>query len=212
MIVFSFNLCVYDYGLALTSKWASVYSVSVGSHYRNTVVGSLGDQVVSTRLTAVTAYCVERGFSINKEIEVENLHEQSVVGQRVVYDHIHSVGGILKVELTNGLLVSAGSARQSYNAYLDEQNAARQNEESKNKRKCLFDEVEEIKTKKKRILADIESLNKTADKLAEKAERTGQIPLITQSNSLRKTTKAKDVELKDPGQKLEDKMQSIKDL
>ena len=68
------------------------------------------------------------------------------------------------------------------------------------------------KTKKKRILADIESLNKTADKLAEKAERTGQIPLITQSNSLRKTAKAKDVELKDLGQKLEDKMQSIKDL
>ena len=81
---------------------------------------------------------VERGFSINKEIEVENLHEQSVVGQRVVYDHVHSVGGILKVELTNGLLVSAGSARQRYHAYLDEQNAARQNEESKiNENACL---------------------------------------------------------------------------
>ena len=171
------------------------------------------DQVVSKLLLLSHGQAsVERGFSINKEIEVENLHEQSVVGQRVVYDHIHSVGGILKVELTNGLLVSAGSARQRYHAYLDEQNAARQNEESKNKRKCLFDEVEEIRTKKKRILADIESLNKTADKLAEKAERTGQIPLITQSNSLRKTAKAKDVELKDLGQKLEDKMQSIKEL
>ena len=33
---------------------------------------------------------VERGFSINKELLVENLQEKSLVSQRMVYDHINS--------------------------------------------------------------------------------------------------------------------------
>ena len=37
---------------------------------------------------------VERGFSVNRQIEVENLHEESVVAQRLICDHVHSAGGI----------------------------------------------------------------------------------------------------------------------
>ena len=33
---------------------------------------------------------VERGFSINKELLVENLQEKSLVSQRMVYNHINS--------------------------------------------------------------------------------------------------------------------------
>ena len=33
---------------------------------------------------------VERGFSINKELLVQNLQEKSLVSQRMVYDHINS--------------------------------------------------------------------------------------------------------------------------
>ena len=43
---------------------------------------------------------VERGFSVNKEVEVENLKEHTLVAQRIVCDHVNSVGGVLKVELS----------------------------------------------------------------------------------------------------------------
>ena len=41
---------------------------------------------------------VERAFSVNKELEVENLKEHTLVAQRIVCDHVNSVGGVLKVE------------------------------------------------------------------------------------------------------------------
>ena len=41
---------------------------------------------------------VERGFSVNKEIEVENLHEHSLVAQRIICDHLRAVGGVLNEE------------------------------------------------------------------------------------------------------------------
>ena len=40
---------------------------------------------------------VERGFSINKELLIENLQEKSIVCQRVVYDHLQAS----KVDLHN---------------------------------------------------------------------------------------------------------------
>ena len=46
---------------------------------------------------------VERGFSVNKELEVENLETQSLVAQRLVCDHINAVGGILNVPIAQPL-------------------------------------------------------------------------------------------------------------
>ena len=40
---------------------------------------------------------VERGFSVNKEVTIENLSEQSLVAQRTIVDHVRSVGGVLNV-------------------------------------------------------------------------------------------------------------------
>lgn len=34
---------------------------------------------------------VERGFSVNKEVMVENLKEHSLIAQRVIHDHVQSV-------------------------------------------------------------------------------------------------------------------------
>lgn len=36
---------------------------------------------------------VERGFSVNKELEIENLANQSLVVQRLVCDYLNAVGG-----------------------------------------------------------------------------------------------------------------------
>jgi len=57
---------------------------------------------------------VEHGFSINKEISVENMAEQTLIAQRVIKDHLINVGGATKVLLSKELLASASSARQRY--------------------------------------------------------------------------------------------------
>ena len=51
---------------------------------------------------------VERGFSVNKEVECENMKEQTLVAQRLVYDHIKQVDGVLNVPISNKHIVMLG--------------------------------------------------------------------------------------------------------
>lgn len=46
---------------------------------------------------------VERGFSINKEVEYNNMQEDTVVTRRLVCDYIMQHGGVTKVRITPGL-------------------------------------------------------------------------------------------------------------
>ena len=80
---------------------------------------------------------VERGFSVNKELEVENLSNQSLVAQRIVCDHINAVDGILNVPITQSLLTSCASARKRYERYLDQQRQNKKSEEENRKRMKL---------------------------------------------------------------------------
>ena len=57
---------------------------------------------------------VERGFSINKEVVVENQTLQSLVARRIVKDHIHFVQGVDKVDITHSMIVSVRGARARY--------------------------------------------------------------------------------------------------
>ena len=41
------------------------------------------------------------GFSVNKEIEVENLLEHSLVAQRTICDYVEAVGGVLRLAERN---------------------------------------------------------------------------------------------------------------
>ena len=42
---------------------------------------------------------VNRGFSVNKEVAVENLSERSFIAQRIIHCHIESVGGLDNVQI-----------------------------------------------------------------------------------------------------------------
>ena len=42
---------------------------------------------------------VESGFSVNGDMLIENLQEESLVAQRQVYDGVRNVGGLLKVKI-----------------------------------------------------------------------------------------------------------------
>jgi len=81
---------------------------------------------------------VERGFSSNKEVTVENLAQHSLVAQRVICDHVRSVGGVLNVAFSKELLLSAASARQRYHAGLDEKKEKmKQQGDQKGRGRCL---------------------------------------------------------------------------
>ncbi len=53
--------------------------------------------------------------------ELLRIRERSLVAQRLIVDHVRSVGGVTKVEITKELLLSAAGARQKYHGYLDEE-------------------------------------------------------------------------------------------
>ena len=41
---------------------------------------------------------VKREFSVNKEVTVEDFGKQSLIFRRIIVDHIHTSGGIKKVD------------------------------------------------------------------------------------------------------------------
>ena len=153
---------------------------------------------------------VERGFSVNKEIEVENLHEHSLVAQRIICDHLKAVGGVRNVPITKKLLAAAASSRQKYEKHLQDQRDKMKTDEEQRKRKHVLDEIEELKEKKKRMKLDIDSLVKSADDFSVKADETGLMTLVIKSNALRKAAKDKTPQLEDVEDKLNGKLEALK--
>jgi len=92
---------------------------------------------------------VERSFSVNKECLVENLLEDSLVAQRVVYDAVSAVGGVTNIQITKPMIHSVrnASARrvEAAKKKISEEDAAG------NKRKRLCEEIKQLECKKARI-------------------------------------------------------------
>ena len=153
---------------------------------------------------------VERGFSVNKEIECENLKAESLVAQRIICDYVRIAGGVLKVPMTNQLLVSAASARQRYTSFLESQREKNKLDTEKRKRKDLLDDISDIKKRKKQIDTDVEHLNKTTETLLEKAEQTGQLKFLCEGNANRRRMKEKKVLAADLQKQIDEKVDSLK--
>lgn len=153
---------------------------------------------------------VERGFSINKELIVENQRERSLVARRLIVDHVRSVGGVTKVEITKELLLSAAGARQKYYGYLDEEKRKKEQQAVDLKRKAFTDELEDLKKKRARMEADICALEKSADEYAEKAESSGNLTFISKSNSFRRTAKEKKESLLKIEKQIDEKLSEMK--
>ena len=63
---------------------------------------------------------VERGFSINKQIAVENLKERSFIAHRTIVDYLKDIGGLSCVMVSPTMLLSANKGRQRYHEHLTE--------------------------------------------------------------------------------------------
>lgn len=73
---------------------------------------------------------VERGFSTNKQVSIDNLQERSFVAMRQIQDHIHTVKGSLNVNITEQMTSLVAAAIQRYIAYLEEERKKKQKEAS----------------------------------------------------------------------------------
>lgn len=96
---------------------------------------------------------VESGFSINKDMLVENLHESSLVSLRTVYDSIKANEGILNIDITPDMLRYARSARSAYHQALED------------KKKCEVKEKNEL-CEKRKAKAQIKVLESKKQKLS----------------------------------------------
>ena len=69
---------------------------------------------------------VERGFSVNKALVVENQSEQTLAASlRIIKDHIIHVNGVTNVEITRNMVLAARSARAANYTWPNKRNNRR---------------------------------------------------------------------------------------
>ena len=152
---------------------------------------------------------VERGFTVNKQVETCNILEESMEALRLICDKVSVCGGVLNVPLTKELLASVASARSKYRIHLEQQRLKKENATKTLKRKAAEDEVEELKNEVRN------TLQIDADHLAEQAEgKSGSLmaQLITKSNTLRRRHKEKLRELMDTEKLMESKSHNLRHM
>ncbi|GBM59405.1 hypothetical protein AVEN_187807-1 [Araneus ventricosus] len=89
---------------------------------------------------------VEKGFSINKKVEVENMKELSYVSQRLVCDYINSTADSIHNKITNIMRTFVSNTRQKYIKYLEDQKLL--SSQNKKRKSLTSDEIQELKNKK----------------------------------------------------------------
>ncbi|KAJ8884219.1 hypothetical protein PR048_016076 [Dryococelus australis] len=57
---------------------------------------------------------LERGFSINKEVLIENMKEESITARKLVYDSVMNAGGVEKLQISKSLIHYAKNVRERY--------------------------------------------------------------------------------------------------
>ena len=149
---------------------------------------------------------VERGFSVNKQMERANLCEDTFVAQRIVNDHVKAVGGVMSVDLSKELLASCAASRGRYATFLEQKQEQRLTATESNKRKSVKSDIDDLKVKRRRLQEDIDELNKCADDFSVRAEVSRDFSYISKSNAMRKSAKEKSGQLSDIQSDLDGKL------
>ena len=112
---------------------------------------------------------VESGFSINKQFLVENLHEESLVAQRIVHDHINAVGGLQSVNIDKSLLQFVKGSHHKYTQALEQKRKERSDAEKEiAAKKRIGSEVKKLIAKKAKLEESIaQEKNKIDMEIAE---------------------------------------------
>ena len=122
-----------------------------------------------TRLLLVLSHgqaSVQRRFSVNREIVVENQSEENLIAQRMIYDDIKSFGKVKDVPIPPEMMAAARAASTRCNARLEDDKAGKEAEQLAGKWKRVEEELSNIKRSKTQAEHDIAELHKSADEMA----------------------------------------------
>ena len=138
-------------------------------------------------------FAVERGFSVNKEILVENLQQKSLISQRMVYDYmtVKHASSLFEYTIANSLILRCKSLHAKYAQFLEKQKKASENAEKSKKRSLILDKISAVKKKKLNVEKCIVSLKSTIEKYSLKSEEKQDLTLLSKANSFRKAVKEK---------------------
>ena len=108
---------------------------------------------------------VERGFSVNKLVLKDNMHERSLVSQRIVHQAIPKDGKrYLDIDINKQMIADVRSAWRRREQYLEERRQKKSDEEraaEQNKRKRA--EIMELEEKKRKINEESSMVVKSLD-------------------------------------------------
>ena len=140
-----------------------------------------------------------RGFSVNSNLLVENMHEDSLVAQRIVHDHMKSLKlEADEVKVTKSCLDSVNSARRRYFDVLKQKSVSNQRSERQTKIDSINEEINLVNQEISLLETTIDDTRKNADTLAEKAlMRTTFAEMkssLSQSNVLKRAANEKQEE------------------
>ena len=157
---------------------------------------------------------VERGFSVNKQVETCNMSEQAHVARRLVIDSIRRLGGASKVQINKELLVRASSAHNHYSNFLKEQKEKEATLSRGQKRKSAEDEIHELQTKKKALQMEYDLLINEADDLAKNSTKKGvdTRKVMIKSNSHRDSAKSKKEKIADIEKAIASQVELVKNM
>ncbi|XP_063245001.1 uncharacterized protein LOC134546246 [Bacillus rossius redtenbacheri] len=101
---------------------------------------------------------IERGFSVNKEILVENLKEPSLIAQRRIFDFVsNEPGGLMKLDIPKAMIHAVRNAYSMYSEALAEQQCANKKIfKLAEERKRAATEIKQLEAKKLMLLEDVQ--------------------------------------------------------
>ena len=105
---------------------------------------------------------VERGFSVNKDLVVENQKELSLISLRVIQDHTRALydGDPKEFEITKKLILSSRNAASLYReARKEESKKAESSFSEKKEKKRKLAEIKEKENIRKKLLSEINRID-----------------------------------------------------
>ena len=130
---------------------------------------------------------IERGFSVNKELLIENMKQKSLVSQRIVCDQLSDYTNQLhEYKIEKKLFLSCKSARMRYENHLDEESEKKEECQKSKKRKALNNEIVTAKKARQDLIDWIASLETDITKYNIEAKKLRDFTLLTKANSFRK--------------------------
>ena len=103
---------------------------------------------------------IQRGFSVDKDLLLENLGEQSLIGQPLVYDYFTSLDNIYEYVIPNNLVKSCKLTYSKYKIVLEQKKENAKASEDDRERKLKVNEIVEVKKQRDSIAFCIETLDK----------------------------------------------------